>query len=312
VSGALRGPQSRRQRTRVALAQNLFVAAEPARRLVAHANIQPGERVYDLGAGTGLITTALVAAGALVIAVERDPNLARKLRTRFAATPAVTVLEADLAEVPFRAPFKVVANPPFNRTAALLRRLLADAPAPGAPAPGAAALVLQREAARKWAGLRRPTAVSLAAQPWFELAVTEPFRRRDFTPAPGVDIALLTLVRRPTPHLDNDLRAPWAAFVRHAFGRGRADARGAFKPLLSHLQWRRLAADLGLAPTARLAELAYEDWLAIFRFALAHAPRAKQQRAGMAPTVVPAPPIASERGLSARPRAPSRPRRHAG
>jgi 23S rRNA (adenine-N6)-dimethyltransferase len=261
------------QRTRAALAQNLFAAAGPALALVRRADIAPGDRVYDLGAGTGLITSALVAVGARVVAVERDPNLARKLRARFAASPGVTVLEADLAEVRFRAPFKVVANPPFNCTAALLRRLLA-----GAPAPEAAALVLQRAAARKWAGLPRPTAVSLTAAPWFELTVTEPFRRRDFTPAPAVDVALLSIASRALPDLDGDLRGRWGAFVRHVFGRGRGDARGAFRNLVSHLQWRRLSADLGLDPDARLAELAYQDWLAIFRFVTAHAPPAKLRR----------------------------------
>ena len=261
------------QRTRAALAQNLFAGAGPAQALVRHAGVAPGDRVYDLGAGTGLITSALVAAGARVVAVERDPNLARKLRARFAATPGVTVLEADLAEVRFRAPFKVVANPPFNCTAALLRRLLGDA-----PAPESAALVLQREAARKWAGIPRPTAVSLTVAPWFELSVAEPFRRRDFTPAPAVDVAVLSIARRALPDLDDDLRRPWAAFVRHVFGRGRGDARGAFRNLVSHLQWRRLSADLGLAADARLAELAYDDWLAIFRFAMAHAPPAKLRR----------------------------------
>ncbi len=261
------------QRTRAVLAQNLFASAGPAQTLVRHAGVAPGDRVYDLGAGTGLITSALVAAGARVVAVERDPNLARKLRTRFAAAPGVTVLETDLAEVRFRAPFKVVANPPFNCTAALLRRLLA-----GAPAPESAALVLQREAARKWAGIPRATAVSLTATPWFELRVAEPFRRRDFTPAPAVDVAMLSIARRTRPDLDENLRAAWGAFVRHVFGRGRGDARGAFRNLVSHLQWRRLSTRLGLAADARLAELAYDDWLAIFRFTLAHAPPAKLRR----------------------------------
>lgn len=273
MSGARSGPRGGQQRTRAALAQNLFASPAPAQRLVRAAGIAPGDRVYDLGAGTGLITSALAAAGARVVAVECDPNLAGKLRARFAATPGVAVLEADLEAVAFRAPFKVVANPPFNRTAALLRRLLGSA-----PAPEAAALVLQREAARKWAGLPRPTAVSLTAAPWFELTVCEPFRRRDFTPAPRVDVALLSLARRPSPDLDEDLRAVWSAFVRHAFGRGRADARGAFRNILSHLQWRRLSADLGLPPDARLAELAYDDWLAVFRFAMASAPSAKLRR----------------------------------
>ena len=268
MSGALR--------TRAALAQNLFVAAGPAQTLVRHACVMPGDRVYDLGAGTGLITSALVAAGARVVAVERDPNLARKLRARFAGAPGVSVLEADLAEVRWRAPFKVVANPPFNRTAELLRRLLDEA-----PAPEAAALVLQREAARKWAGLPRPTAVSLAAAPWFDLTVSEPFRRRDFIPTPAVDVALLGIVGRTRPDLEPDQRGVWIAFVRHALGRGRADARGAFRGLLSHLQWRRFSADLGFAADVRLAELAYEDWLAIFRFAVVGAAPAKRRRAGM-------------------------------
>jgi 23S rRNA (adenine-N6)-dimethyltransferase len=261
------------QRRRAALAQNLFAAAGPAQALVRHAGVAPGDRIYDLGAGTGLITSALVAAGARVVAVERDPNLARKLRARFAAAADATVLEADLAEVRFRAPFKVVANPPFNCTAALLRRLLGDA-----PAPESATVVLQREAARKWAGSPRPTGVSLTVAPWFELSVAEPFRRRDFTPAPAVDVAVLSIVRRAHPDLDDDLRPSWGAFVRHVFGRGRADARGAFRNLVSHLQWRRLSADLGLAADARLAELSYDDWLTIFRFAMAHAPAAKLRR----------------------------------
>ena len=289
----------------MALAQNLFVAAAPARTLVGHAGVRPGERVYDLGAGTGLVTQALADAGAQVIAVERDTNLARKLRARFAGAPTVTVLEADLAEVRFCAPFKVVANPPFNRTAALLRRLLE-----AAPAPGAAALVLQREAARKWAGLPRPSAVSLAAAPWFELTVTEPFRRRDFTPAPGVDVALLSLVRRARPDLDEDQRDDWTAFVRHVFGRGRADARGAFRTLLSQLQWRRLSADLGL-PAAALAELAYEDWLAVFRFAVASAAPARRRRAGIAMASAPSPSATHDRAshAAASPPPPSRFRR---
>ncbi len=260
-------------RTRAVLAQNLFASAAPARTLVRLAAITRGERVYDLGAGTGLTTSALVAAGARVVAVERDPNLAAKLTARFAAVPGVIVLEADLAEVRFRAPFKVVANPPFNHTAALLRRLLSEA-----PSPQAATLVLQREAARKWAGVPRPTAVSLLAAPRFELRVTEPFGRRDFTPAPSVDIAVLGIARRALPDLDQEQRAAWAAFVGHVFGRGRADARGAFRNLLSHLQWRRLSAELGVSADARLAELAYDDWMAIFRFATAHAPAAKLRR----------------------------------
>lgn len=258
-------------RSRAALAQNLFVSQAPAGRLVAHAGLQPGDLVYDLGAGTGRVTRELLRAGARVVAVERDPNLARKLADRFAGE-AVTVVRGDLLELPFEAPFKVVANPPFNVTGQLLRRLLA-----AGPRPEAAALTLQREAARRYAGLPRPTPVFLAARPWFELGVRSPFSRRDFVPVPGVEVALLRIDRRKAPDLADDEAPAWRAFLRHAFARPRPDARGALRTLVSNLQWRRLSEDLGMAPDAMRADLTYAQWLGVFRFVSAHAPAHKRR-----------------------------------
>jgi 23S rRNA (adenine-N6)-dimethyltransferase len=62
-----------------------------------------------------------------VIAIERDPRLAARLRRRFAAEPPVGVAEADLRQVPLpRRPFHVVASPPFALTTFLCRHLLGD------------------------------------------------------------------------------------------------------------------------------------------------------------------------------------------
>jgi len=268
VSGASR-------RARAVLAQNLFVSQGPARKLVDHANVQPGDLVYDLGAGTGRVTRELIRAGARVVAVERDPNLVRKLAARFEGL-AVTVREADLLEVPFEPPFKVVANLPFNVTGELLRRLLFSG-----PRPETAVLTLQREAARKYAGAPRSTTVSLSARPWFEPSVAYPFTRRDFAPIPGVDVALLCLQRRTRPDLCDGEAAPWRAFIRQTFARVRPDARGALRYLISNLQWRRLSEDLGLAPDALRADLTYDQWLVIFRFATAHAPAERRRRLGL-------------------------------
>ena len=262
----MRGPD---QRQRAALAQNLLRSPAAVPALLHAAEVRPGECVYDLGAGTGAITAELLRAGAQVVAVERDPHLARKLRDRFAGK-AVRVVEADLLRTPFRPPFKVVANPPFNLTAALLRRLLFEAPE-------AAALALQREAAMKYAGAGQPTAVALAALPWFELEVSYPFARRDFVPAPAVDIALLSIVRRRAPHLSDDERGRWRAFVAYALARSRPDARRTFRNLVSNLQWRRLSAELGIAPDAERAQLTLDQWLGVFRFVVSSTPASKRR-----------------------------------
>ncbi|HZZ87060.1 MAG TPA: rRNA adenine N-6-methyltransferase family protein [Caulobacteraceae bacterium] len=256
------------QRTRSRLAQNFFAADAPARLLAAALPLSPGEWVYDLGAGAGALTAALLRHDVRVVAVERDPNLARKLRARFAGR-AVTVVEADLRQVALRAPYKVVANPPFNATADLMRRLLH-----GAPPPDAAALVLQRQAADKYGGIR-PNAAALAALPRFGLDVTRPFSRRDFVPAPSVDVALLRLRRKDPPDLAAEDEAEWRAFVRYVFARPRPDAWRSLRGLVSNLQWRRLCADLGIEPDAMRADLSYAQWLGVFHFVRRCVPAAK-------------------------------------
>ncbi|MEH1164021.1 class I SAM-dependent methyltransferase [Micromonospora sp. CPCC 205539] len=57
----------------------------------------PGPRVLDLGAGTGKLTGTLVALGADVIAVERDPAMLTELRRTL---PAVRALSGSAEAIP--------------------------------------------------------------------------------------------------------------------------------------------------------------------------------------------------------------------
>jgi 23S rRNA (adenine-N6)-dimethyltransferase len=160
-----------------------------ARRLVTDAGISPGDLVLDIGAGTGAVTEQLVAAGARVIAVELHGGRAAALRERF-ASDRVTVVRADAADLRLpRQPFRVVANPPFAATSALLRRLLA---------PGTrlvrADVVLQRGAARRFASGGAPGAARWMQE--FDAHVGLLLPRAAFRPRPRVDAATLVLQRR--------------------------------------------------------------------------------------------------------------------
>jgi 23S rRNA (adenine-N6)-dimethyltransferase len=160
-----------------------------AQRLVVDAGIRPGDLVLDIGAGTGALTGPLVAAGARVIAFELHPRRAQQLRDRFPGRQ-VTVVQVDAADLRLpRRPFRVVANPPFAVTTAILRRLLSRE-----SRLVTADLVVPRHVAARWAGGR-----GAGAHQWtrtFGARVATGLPRSAFRPRPPGDVAVLRLERR--------------------------------------------------------------------------------------------------------------------
>jgi FkbM family methyltransferase len=64
--------------------------------------VRTGDLAFDIGAHAGNRTRALVALGCRVIALEPQPDFARLLRTLFARSRSVTVVEAAVGSVPGR------------------------------------------------------------------------------------------------------------------------------------------------------------------------------------------------------------------
>jgi 23S rRNA (adenine-N6)-dimethyltransferase len=160
-----------------------------ARRIVADADLRPGDLVLDIGAGNGALTAPLAVAATRVVAVELNPARLRALRERF-SDDRVRVVRADAEALRLpRQSFAVVANPPFGVSTALIRRLLA----PGSRLV-AADLVLPRHTAVRWASGRGP-----GAERWskiFDLHLGRRVPRQAFAPpAPG-DCVVLVIRRR--------------------------------------------------------------------------------------------------------------------
>ena len=246
---------------RAALAQNFFRRRETVKSFVRLAGLDNRDLVYDLGAGSGMIARELAATGARVVAVECDSNLAKILRRQFDSMTNVEVCESNVAHVEFGEPFKVVANIPFNQTAAILRKLYFDG-----PSPCEAFIVLQREAAEKFAGIGRNSSVSLMLRPWFDFQIVREFQAHEFVPRPRISVVLLRVVRRSQRLLPETEKECWQAFVRYSLRRSKADARTTFRNVLSNLQWRYLSRDLGLEFDARLDGLKLADWIEIYTF----------------------------------------------
>ena len=150
------------------------------------------DRVVDFGAGTGVLTAALARRGASVLAIEIDPALAARLATRFAATPNVVVLHADVRDVPLPAHAVPRRGEPAVR------------PHRGDPAPAP-----RRSRPAAWSGPtsscsgRSPATAPGSSDgapldllgatwaPWWRFAGAAGSRPRCFNPRPAVDAAVL-------------------------------------------------------------------------------------------------------------------------
>jgi 16S rRNA A1518/A1519 N6-dimethyltransferase RsmA/KsgA/DIM1 with predicted DNA glycosylase/AP lyase activity len=104
-------------------AQHFLGEAAVAVAIVETAGVSADDFVLEFGAGYGRLTEHLALRSGRVVAVETDARPAARLTHRFRGRANVTVVPADALTVPLpRRPFKVVSNPPFHITSALLHR----------------------------------------------------------------------------------------------------------------------------------------------------------------------------------------------
>jgi len=249
---------------RADLSQHFLRSRSLAASLIAQAPVRQNDVVVEIGPGRGILTRELARRCRKVVAVEFDGALSEALRRRFLSESRVTIVNSDFLR--FRlpdVPYKVLGNIPFNRTAAIVRRLVqADSP------PRDAYLVVQREAAERFAGspFSRETLTSLLLKPWWQIEIVWRFRRTDFDPPPGVDAVALWLARRTRPLVDRSRAADYRRFIRSCFGRDGHTIRRCLRSEFTGMQIHRLSRNLRFDPAGPPGGLTFDQWLALFRF----------------------------------------------
>jgi 23S rRNA (adenine-N6)-dimethyltransferase len=171
-----------------------------ADRLIDDAHIVAGDLVLDVGAGTGALTRPLVERGARVIAIELHPTRAHELRRKF-ANENVTVVQADGADLRLpRRPFRVVANPPFGISVAVLRRLTD---------PGSrlirADVIVPWHVAERWVYKTPPGAGRWKRE--FVCSIGRPIPRSAFSPRPPSGVSILVIERRGLSMMRHESRS---------------------------------------------------------------------------------------------------------
>lgn len=235
------------------------LTAAAARAVVAATKVRRGESVVEVGPGGGALTAALLAAGAEVLAIEVDGRRVAALRERFAGEirgGRLHLVEGDaLAQRAPTTAWRAIANPPFNRTAALLKHWLLG----GGQHPYALDLVLQLETARKLCGsdgahTRSSALLRLVGKPWVSLKLG----RDQVQPPSRVDLAVWSLRAVPSCPPPDEL-ARIDRLLDTAFA-GPHTVTEALRGLATGVQLRRQATDHGWDPAAHPRTLKPSSW----------------------------------------------------
>jgi 16S rRNA (adenine1518-N6/adenine1519-N6)-dimethyltransferase len=252
-------------RPRRSLGQNFVIDPNTIERVVRLADVGPGERIVEIGAGCGALTVALADAGAHVLAVEVDRRLLGAL-AEVAADRAVTVLAADATDLGAWVPrlradggapgatdrWKLVANLPYNVATSLVLDVLDEV-----PQIDHLVVMVQREVAERLAappGHRAYGLPSLKVACWATAEVLGRVPPTVFWPRPRVESALLEVRRLPEPAAGNP--ADLYRLARRAFAQRRKMLRASLRGVVDPAAFEAAGVD----PAARPGELGVGDW----------------------------------------------------
>ncbi len=266
------------------LGQNFLHDANQLQRIVNAGELTKSDKVLEIGPGLGPLTELLIAQAGEVLAIEMDARLVAVLRERFAVagsadlqvgaskqteqnrnspnrSSALQLLHDDALEFIRRerrdwSDWKLVANLPYSVASPILVEL-AQSP----QRPERLVVTLQLEVAQRlmagaddddYGVLSLLVQLDYEPRDWFKIPAT------CFFPAPDVDSACVTLVRRTTPLLADEHRAAFVKIVKRGFSQRRKMMMKLLKADWPLDRLERAFAELGIPSQTRAEKVSLE------------------------------------------------------
>ena len=256
-------------------AQHWLIDAAVLTQILDAADVQPDDRLLEVGPGRGALTERLLASSASAVhAVELDRDLVSGLRQRFADQSRFSLQEGDVLSVPLtladgRAATKVVANIPYNITGPLLERLLGRLDRPVDHPYQRLVLLLQKEVAQRIRALPGQScfsALSVRLQLLAHCTTVCPVPPRSFKPPPKVHSEVILIEPlAPEQRLEPLLAKRVESLLRQAFLARRKMLRNTLAKVLPAAELNALADDLGISLQQRPQELSPATWVELAR-----------------------------------------------
>src|SRR3989449_8900074 len=229
------------------LGQNFLLDQNIASDIVSSIHPTQSDTVLERGPEYGELTRLLQKKAGKVIAVEKDPILARELRDTFRDQSNVVIVEGDtLKTIPLPDFNKLVSTPPYylsSKLALFLSKTQFDV----------AGIVFQKEFGERLLaqpGTREYGRLTVSVRRRLNIEKIREISRTSFQPRPRVDSVLLRLTRQEKlRELDEPL---FEEIVRGVFTQRRRLLRGA----LLHFLTKKLGREIG---RKMISEIAFPD-----------------------------------------------------
>lgn len=239
------------------LGQHYLVDESVLEAIVESGNVQHSETVVEVGAGIGVLTEALLKAGAHVRAIEFDARII-PLLTSFVNAPRwdekLEIIEGNALHVDMpQTPYKIIANIPYHITSPLLRHVFLESP----KAPTSMTLLIQREVAERICDPKDRGLLTVVVSLFGKPSIVRHVPPGAFLPPPKVDSSVLHIACFEKPLADTETIDRLMSLLKIGFGQKRKMLRNTIDvPLLE---------SVGIDPTRRPQTLSTEEWLALAR-----------------------------------------------
>jgi 16S rRNA (adenine1518-N6/adenine1519-N6)-dimethyltransferase len=249
---------TRRRKTAAPLGQHLLTNPTVAQKVALAAGVTVGTNVLEIGPGKGMLTKELLALGALVTAVEKDPAMVAVLKEVFAKeikSKQLILIEGDARELTADKLFPVgeyvvAANIPYYITGELIRDFLT-----AHNQPTSIALLVQKEVAERIARSKKESILSLSVKIFGNPKYVQTVKRGNFNPPPNVDSAILAITHISRERLETVSEENFFKVVKAGFAQKRKTLAGNLKKVFG--------TSLGVADKIRAEDVPLSEWVAL-------------------------------------------------
>jgi 16S rRNA (adenine1518-N6/adenine1519-N6)-dimethyltransferase len=241
------------------LGQNFLVDQAAVRSMVSAIGARKTDTVLEVGPGPGVLTGELLKSAKKVIAVEKDPKMAKILEQKYGSSENLEIVNADILKWALKDKDYILAgNIPFYLTAPVIRKFLE-----AENQPKEIIFIIQKEVAQRiCAKPPRMSLLAVSVQAYAQAKIISHIKKDSFWPRPKIDSAIIRITPKATVIPDD-----FFLIVKAGFSQPRKQLANNLSKKLK-MEKKEVAEWLlenNIQPNQRAETLAVEDWLKLSR-----------------------------------------------